>query len=226
MSTGHLDAAAVREAVTLWDLFRIFKVKTHGPNRADCFLCEGGRSATLAVHGGLYHCHRCGAGGDVFTFVEHMRGCSFPEALAFLADVAGIRPETGISREEIARRQRQRAELDQVTSRYEAMERAERLSLAEQSRSLARTARLTSDRLIEIYEGSPERFPREAACWERTLSELPDQERRVLAAYNLLAFGPVETRVGFVLHPERREQLTTDALLDGITTTKDIPEAA
>ena len=38
----------------------------------------------------IYKCFGCGAGGDVFKFVQEMEKVSFPEALAMLAEKAGI----------------------------------------------------------------------------------------------------------------------------------------
>ncbi len=44
-----------------------------------------------------FKCWVCGgdAGGDVFSFVMKMEGVTFPEALALLADQAGIAAQTG-----------------------------------------------------------------------------------------------------------------------------------
>ena len=39
---------------------------------------------------GLYYCFGCKAGGDVFDFVMKMEGLTFREALAFLAEKAGL----------------------------------------------------------------------------------------------------------------------------------------
>nr|WP_188498141.1 DNA primase [Pullulanibacillus pueri] len=38
----------------------------------------------------LYHCFGCKAGGDIFTFIQEIEGIDFPEAIALLADKAGI----------------------------------------------------------------------------------------------------------------------------------------
>lgn len=38
----------------------------------------------------IYKCFVCGAGGDVFTFVQHMEQISFPEAVAKVADLIGF----------------------------------------------------------------------------------------------------------------------------------------
>ena len=52
----------------------------------------------------FYHCFGCGAGGDVFKFVQEIDRVTFVEALKFLAERAGIAlPErSGPSREEVA----------------------------------------------------------------------------------------------------------------------------
>ena len=39
----------------------------------------------------FYHCFGCGAGGNVFTFIMEYENYSFPEALKFLAERAGIK---------------------------------------------------------------------------------------------------------------------------------------
>ncbi len=44
----------------------------------------------------FFYCFGCGVGGNVFTFLVKKNGMSFPEALRFLADRAGVRlPLTG-----------------------------------------------------------------------------------------------------------------------------------
>ena len=40
----------------------------------------------------MFNCHACGEGGDIFHFVEKKHHKSFPEALAYLADCAGVTP--------------------------------------------------------------------------------------------------------------------------------------
>ena len=49
-------------------------------------------SPSMAVipHKQIFHCFSCGAGGDVFTFVQKYHGMSFPEAMKFLAERAGV----------------------------------------------------------------------------------------------------------------------------------------
>lgn len=42
---------------------------------------------------GVFHCHGCGAGGDVFEFVRLLHHCSFGASVKLLAARAGIRLE-------------------------------------------------------------------------------------------------------------------------------------
>jgi len=49
------------------------------------------RHASFYVHPrGVWFCFGCSRGGDVFRFVMAARGCSFPEALRFVAEFAPI----------------------------------------------------------------------------------------------------------------------------------------
>ncbi|HEV8481868.1 MAG TPA: DNA primase [Candidatus Eisenbacteria bacterium] len=48
-------------------------------------------SFTVSAERQTYHCFGCGAGGDVFRFVQETEKVTFPEALRLLADRAGIR---------------------------------------------------------------------------------------------------------------------------------------
>lgn len=52
----------------------------------------------------MYYCFGCGAGGNVVTFVMEYESFTFPEALKFLADRAGVKlPEAEYSKEERAK---------------------------------------------------------------------------------------------------------------------------
>jgi len=42
----------------------------------------------------IFHCFSCGAGGDIFTFVQDFHKMTFREALKFLADRAGVKLES------------------------------------------------------------------------------------------------------------------------------------
>ena len=57
------------------------------PNRSGFIPCQfhsGDRQASLKVYERNYHCHACGADGDIFSFVEHMENITFKEAFQLL----------------------------------------------------------------------------------------------------------------------------------------------
>lgn len=47
-------------------------------------------SMYVVPHKRMFHCFVCGAGGDVFTFMQRYHGIEFPEAMRMLAERAGI----------------------------------------------------------------------------------------------------------------------------------------
>ena len=60
------------------------------------------KSPSFSVSGGkqMFHCFGCGAGGNVFTFVMNYENYTFPEAVKYLADRAGVKlPEVEYSAE-------------------------------------------------------------------------------------------------------------------------------
>lgn len=57
------------------------------PNRRGFISCpfhQGDRQASLKVYERDFHCHACGANGDIFIFVQMMENISFKEAFQAL----------------------------------------------------------------------------------------------------------------------------------------------
>ena len=53
------------------------------PNRAGFISCpfhQGDRTPSMKVYKKDYHCHACGANGDIFSFVMGMENCDFKTA--------------------------------------------------------------------------------------------------------------------------------------------------
>ncbi len=93
MAFSDLDRDRVRDATNIVELVgAITTVKKSGRTyTAICpFHQEKTPSMSLDPARGLFHCFGCGVGGDVFSFVQDTQGLSFPEALEFLAQKAGI----------------------------------------------------------------------------------------------------------------------------------------
>ena len=93
MTRGEDDRDRVRAGVNLVEQFAaVTKVKRSG--RSYMALCpfhqEKTPSLSIDPARGLFFCHGCHKGGDVFTLVQEIQGLSFPEALQTLARQAGI----------------------------------------------------------------------------------------------------------------------------------------
>ncbi|MFO7942197.1 MAG: DNA primase [Bacillota bacterium] len=66
-------------------------------------------SFTVSPDRQLFYCFGCGAGGDVFNFIMMIEGMTFPEALRYLAERAGVELSSGgESREEASRSRKMR----------------------------------------------------------------------------------------------------------------------
>jgi DNA primase len=75
---------------------------------------HGEKTASFSVHAvrQFYHCFGCGAGGDVFSFVQKIENVSFGEAVKVVAQKSGIPlPKREFHTPEEAQENRQRAKL-------------------------------------------------------------------------------------------------------------------
>lgn len=87
------DIEEIRNRVNLVDLVSEYaSLKRSGRRfRALCpFHSEKTPSFYVDPDKQLYHCFGCGAGGDIFTFVMEMEKLTFPEAVEYLAQKAGV----------------------------------------------------------------------------------------------------------------------------------------
>ena len=69
------------------------RLKKSGQNFLGLCPFHSEKTPSFAVHPvkQIYHCFGCGAGGDVFKFIQEIERVSFPEALQMVADKAGVR---------------------------------------------------------------------------------------------------------------------------------------
>ncbi len=68
---------------------RLTKAGTHW--KALCpFHTEKSPSFTVSQERQMFHCFGCGKGGDMFSFIQEIEGIEFREALALLAERAGV----------------------------------------------------------------------------------------------------------------------------------------
>ena len=78
-------------------------------------------SFSVKEDGQFYHCFGCGESGDVITFIQKTEGMTFPEAVAFLAERAGMEIPKNLSGEKgrDVRKKRDRLyEILKITANY------------------------------------------------------------------------------------------------------------
>jgi DNA primase len=83
----------VRERISLAQVIgRRVKLTRRGRNLFGLCPFHREKSPSFSVRDdeGFFHCFGCGASGDVFKYIMHTEGLSFPEAVERLADEAGV----------------------------------------------------------------------------------------------------------------------------------------
>lgn len=104
---SRIDPEALRALVTVAAFLRAagYNVPNVG-RRMACVLHDGGNPTSFSFTDTVYRCHTCGAGGDVFALAMALYRLTFPEALARVAQVAGIGVEglPALDQAEIERR--------------------------------------------------------------------------------------------------------------------------
>lgn len=70
----------IKAQYSMRDILSMYGIQ---PNRAGfihCIFHQGDRTASCKIYPKDFHCHACGANGDIFTFVQQMENCSFKDA--------------------------------------------------------------------------------------------------------------------------------------------------
>lgn len=73
----------VNEIKTQYSMRDILSMYGITPNRAGFIHCpfhQGDRTASCKIYQKDFHCHACGANGDIFSFVQQMEHCDFKDA--------------------------------------------------------------------------------------------------------------------------------------------------
>jgi hypothetical protein len=107
-SQRRVDTEALRPLMPVAAVLRHFGIEAaKEKGRIRCPVHAGENSQVLSYDATRWHCFNCEAGGDVFDLVMALRGCGFREALAVIAELAGLAVAglPRIDRAEIARRE-------------------------------------------------------------------------------------------------------------------------
>ena len=178
--------------------------------RADCGLCRGSSKGTVAYGDRVWHCHRCHAGGDVYSLVRAVHHCDFPSALRYIAQLAGVRLDDRQQddwRKQIAERKRLRERLETAAQKLAALERATWVE--------CRDRILDCERVL----ATPGRW--DDRQWQRAQAACVLRDDYVLPAYTLLSFAAPVERARYVLHPETQAQMAAAVRWAGYVLTAD-----
>ncbi|MEO5365059.1 MAG: DNA primase [Magnetococcus sp. WYHC-3] len=123
---------SIRQRTDMLELVsQVTPLKRSGANWSGLcpFHQEKNPSFSVRPDKGVYKCFSCGAGGDLFEFVERTQGLSFPEAVRWLAQRAGVAlPEDRPPSPEEVRKRQRRDELLEVLQRARSFYRQRLLS--------------------------------------------------------------------------------------------------
>ncbi len=184
--------------------------------RCACIFHGGrSRSAFSWREDGRWYCHNCHRGVDKIGLVQMARRCSYREAVAFLAAMAGVElryeRRSGLQaareRQAQARERQEQARLDAAAENLAEEEREALLAARDDLHALYDLRRRAGVRLAELMAGAPPRFLNEEECAWSALKLVADSEARVLAGYDILAFGSDIERLAFTFCPEWREAI-------------------
>lgn len=93
------DLQDIRDRVSIRELVgKTIPLKRRAPHDfwgPSPFKAEKTPSFHVREDKGFYHCFATGNHGDIFTFVMHTRKCTFPEAVEYLAEIAGVKLQRG-----------------------------------------------------------------------------------------------------------------------------------
>ena len=74
----------IKETYSMRDIVGRYGYQPNHRGFIPCPFHHGDRQASLKVYDRDFHCHACGANGDVFSFVELMENITFKEAFQVL----------------------------------------------------------------------------------------------------------------------------------------------
>jgi hypothetical protein len=183
--------------------------------RCQCVLHTGKNPGSFSwTDDGKWFCFTQCGGGDRIALVMAARRCDFKSALQFLAALAGVNlNESAKFRDELARARRERKRREIEQARLRATERRAFLETRSNILRLERLRQNAGRRLAALLGGiDRERFSGEVDLAWAALAFVADHAPQAAAAYAVIAFSNLETRLQFASHPERRASLIDDCL--------------
>lgn len=79
-----MTSEEIKQAYSMEDIVGRYGLVPNSRGFIRCPFHQGDRTPSLKVYGKDFHCHACGANGDIFTFVQMIEGVGFKEAFQIL----------------------------------------------------------------------------------------------------------------------------------------------
>lgn len=86
-----MDKEQIKQTYSMGDVVLRYGLHVNRAGFINCPFHSGDRSASLKIYPDSFYCFGCGAGGDIFAFVERMEGCDFKEACSCILRRSGWR---------------------------------------------------------------------------------------------------------------------------------------
>lgn len=204
----HADAREISALVAMPRLLVALGFAVSERTRRGACRVHGGRnpSAFSWRHDGRWYCFSCGAGGDKIALVRAVRKCSFREAVALLAALAGVEFRSfRMSRKEIAQTRWRRTQAERAAWKIVDEVGRFRRNYADALHRAERLCWRIGERLRLAFA-----LEEQDACWD-ALARLCPAQTFFLAAWNFFfsATADALTRGALASPGERRKIIST-----------------
>lgn len=75
-----MTAEEIKQQYSMRDVVEMYGFHLNKAGFISCPFHSGDHSPSMKIYQKDFHCHACGANGDIFTFVQRMDNCSFKDA--------------------------------------------------------------------------------------------------------------------------------------------------
>lgn len=70
----------IKAKYSMQDIAEMYGIKKNRAGFVSCPFHGKDNHPSMKLYKSDYHCYTCNANGDIFTFIQHMEGCSFKDA--------------------------------------------------------------------------------------------------------------------------------------------------
>jgi hypothetical protein len=84
-----VDIEGIKNLINIEDVLNRYGIN-HKRSRCRCPIHKGSNPTSFSFNDTVFHCHSCGASGNVFQLIQYLENCGFRESLKGIAAMAGI----------------------------------------------------------------------------------------------------------------------------------------